>query len=79
MMGIKFRGHPDPRRLLMPEDWDGHPHRRDYPLGYETVQFSFNVEIMKPSPSPESSGHERQTWAKGWLTSRTWRRALHRA
>jgi NADH-quinone oxidoreductase subunit C len=51
MMGITFDGHPDPRRLLMPEDWNGHPHRRDYPLGKETVQFSFNVEeIMKFKP-----------------------------
>jgi len=51
MMGIVFDGHPDLRRLLMPEDWHGHPHRRDYPLGYETVQFSFNAEeIRKHKP-----------------------------
>ena len=51
LMGITFEGHPDPRRLLMPEDWDGHPHRRDYPLGKETVAFSFNTdEINKHKP-----------------------------
>lgn len=54
MMGISFTDHPDPRRLLMPADWQGHPHRRDYPLGYETPQFSFNAEeIMKHKPFAE--------------------------
>jgi NADH-quinone oxidoreductase subunit C len=51
LMGIDFKGHPDKRRLMMPDDWQGHPHRRDYPLGYETVMFSFNAEeIMRHKP-----------------------------
>lgn len=54
MFGITAMGHPDPRILLLPDDWKGkHPLRKDFPLGYEEVQFTFNfddIDLRKNYP-----------------------------
>ena len=51
LMGVKFTGHPDLRRIFMPEDYLGHPLRRDAPLVYEEPQFTHNFdEIDKSKP-----------------------------
>ena len=40
LMGIEFAGHPNLKRLLLDDDWEGHPLRKDYPIGGEPVRFS---------------------------------------
>ena len=46
MFGVSFDGHPDMTRILMPEDYEGYPQRRDFPMGGEPVLFTFNEHKM---------------------------------
>src|SRR6266545_3455139 len=47
MFGIVFDGHPGLTRILMPDDWDGHPQRKDYPLGGVPVEYK-GAQIPPP-------------------------------
>jgi len=56
LFGLNFDGHPNLTRLMMPDDWQGHPLRRDYPIGGEKVDFTVTREIYGTGGGNELRG-----------------------
>ena len=52
LYGVAFSGHPDLRRILLPDDWIGHPLRRDHPLGGEVVEYGLRDQRPRATVAP---------------------------
>jgi NADH-quinone oxidoreductase subunit C len=61
LFGISFAGHPDPRRLLMPEDWEGFPLRKDYPVQIRKTPVAAQPLQLSPEEFRENVERDRLT------------------
>jgi len=56
LFGVTFDGHPNMTRIMMPDGWQGHPLRRDYPIGGEPVDFTVTRETLGTGGGNELRG-----------------------
>ena len=62
MFGVEFDGHPDRRRILMPEDWDGHPARKDYPVQINKPYAKYEPLQVTPEQFVANVRADREGW-----------------